>query len=86
MKLFLNGEEVLNQPYGAAKGLRMRQMLLPVRLRRGLNLFLASYLFRKPLVEIYRLVVVPLLVLFVTVILITYVPWLSTVLVGLFGG
>ena len=52
----------------------------------GLNLFLASYLFNKPLVQVYRNVVIPLLVLFATVMLITYVPWLSTGLVRAFGG
>lgn len=42
MRLFLNGHEVLNQPYGLSKGLWQRQMLLPVRLQAGRNLFLAK--------------------------------------------
>jgi len=42
MRLFLNGELVLDQPYGQAKGLYVRQMLLPVRLQAGRNLFLAK--------------------------------------------
>ena len=48
----------------------------------GLNLFLASYRFGKPLPEIYRNVLPFLLILFVGVLIITYVPWLSTVLLG----
>ncbi len=42
MQLLLNGEQVLDQPYGQAKGVQARQMLLPVRLRGGRNLFLAK--------------------------------------------
>jgi len=51
----------------------------------GLNLYLSSYLFNKPLVNIYRFVVPFLLLLLVTVIVITYVPWMSTALIGLVG-
>ena len=47
----------------------------------GLNLFLASYRFEEPLVKVYRNVVPFFLILLVTVLLITYVPWFSTVLV-----
>jgi len=42
MRLFVNGEQVLDQPYGLSKGIWQRQMLLPVRLRAGRNLFLAK--------------------------------------------
>lgn len=42
MRLFLNGEQVWDQPYGVAKGMWMRQMLLPVRLKAERNLFLAK--------------------------------------------
>jgi len=42
IRLFLNGAEVCNQPYGLPKGLWTRQMLLPVRLRAGRNLFMAK--------------------------------------------
>jgi tripartite ATP-independent transporter DctM subunit len=49
----------------------------------GLNLFLASYRFNQPLVTVYRNVLPFLLVLFVTVLIITYVPWFSTGLVTL---
>ncbi|MDR2094089.1 MAG: TRAP transporter large permease subunit [Treponema sp.] len=43
----------------------------------GLNLFLASYRFKKPFVEICRDVFPFLLIQFAVVILVTYVPWLS---------
>lgn len=52
----------------------------------GLDLFLASYRFGQPLATIYRNVVPFFLFLLVAVILITYVPWFSTGLLGLFGG
>lgn len=44
----------------------------------GLNLFLASYRFDQKLSQVYRNVVPFFLVLLITVILITYIPWLST--------
>ena len=47
----------------------------------GLNLFLASYRFNEPLGRVYRNVVPFFLVLLVTVLVLTYVPWFSTVLV-----
>jgi TRAP-type C4-dicarboxylate transport system permease large subunit len=43
----------------------------------GMNLFLASYRFEKPLVHIYRDVIPFLLVLLCVVLLITYVPALT---------
>ncbi|MQY76572.1 MAG: TRAP transporter large permease subunit [Spirochaeta sp.] len=49
----------------------------------GLNLFLASYRFEKPLSEIYRNVFPFFLILLATVLLITYVPWLSTGLLNI---
>lgn len=49
----------------------------------GMNLFLSSYRFGKPMSEVTRSVLPMLLVLFVGVLLITYVPWLSTWLPGL---
>ncbi len=48
----------------------------------GLNLFLASYRFKKPLTEIYRSVVPVFLILLVSVILITYIPALSLFFIG----
>jgi tripartite ATP-independent transporter DctM subunit len=50
----------------------------------GLNLFLASYRFNQPLIRISRNVVPFFLVLLVTVLLITYVPWFSLGLLRLF--
>ena len=52
----------------------------------GLNLFIASYRFEQPLGQVYRGIVPFLLVGLVAVLVITYVPWLSTGLVRLFGG
>lgn len=51
----------------------------------GLNLLLASYRFNKPMVEIMRAVLPMLIVLFLGVLLITYVPALTTWLPGLFA-
>ena len=43
----------------------------------GLNLFLASYRFERPLLKIYRAAVPALIILGFGVLLITYVPWLT---------
>jgi len=48
----------------------------------GLNLFLASYRFEKPIVRIYRDVLPFQLVMLVAVLIITYVPWMTTALLG----
>ena len=50
----------------------------------GLNLFLSAYRFDKPLTEVYRAVVPIFLVIAVGVLLITYVPWFTTVLPDFF--
>ena len=50
----------------------------------GLNLFLASYRFKKPFVQICRNVLPFLLIQFAVVLLVTYVPFLSTWLIGVF--
>jgi tripartite ATP-independent transporter DctM subunit len=50
----------------------------------GMNLFLASYRFKKPFMEICRFVLPFLLVQFVVVLLVTYVPDLSSFLPRLF--
>jgi C4-dicarboxylate transporter DctM subunit len=50
----------------------------------GMNLFLSAYRFEKPLPEVMRAVVPMFLVLLVGVLLITYVPMLTTTLPGLF--
>ena len=49
----------------------------------GLNLFFAAYRFGRPVMELFRAVLPLFLALGAGVLLITYVPWLSTVLVGL---
>jgi tripartite ATP-independent transporter DctM subunit len=46
----------------------------------GLNLFLASYRFQRPLVSVARAVMPMLVIQGVAVLLITYVPWLTTAL------
>jgi tripartite ATP-independent transporter DctM subunit len=51
----------------------------------GLNLFLASFRFNEPLTKIYRNVIPFLIALSVAVLLITYIPWLTTGLLGVFG-
>jgi tripartite ATP-independent transporter DctM subunit len=50
----------------------------------GLNLFLASYRFKRPFVEICRHVFPFLVIQFIVVLLVTYVPWLSTFLTRFF--
>jgi tripartite ATP-independent transporter DctM subunit len=52
----------------------------------GMNLFLSSYRFGKPLPEVYRSVIPMFMVLLVGVILITYLPILTMWLPGLLGG
>ena len=47
----------------------------------GMNLFIASYRFDKPIVTLYRSTLPFLLILFACVLLITYWPWLSLALV-----
>lgn len=44
----------------------------------GLNLFLASYRFDRPLLKVWRSVLLPLMLLAIAVVLITYVPFLTT--------
>jgi len=51
----------------------------------GLNLFLASYRFGRPIFQLYRATLPFLGLLIVTLVLITYFPWLSLVLIDLFG-
>jgi tripartite ATP-independent transporter DctM subunit len=50
----------------------------------GMNLFLSSYRFEKPLPEVYRSVIPVFLVLLIGVMIITYVPPLTLWLPGLF--
>ena len=51
----------------------------------GLNLFLASYRFEKPVTELYRATLPFLGILLITLVIITYIPWLSSVLIQLIG-
>ncbi|MDR1858027.1 MAG: TRAP transporter large permease subunit [Treponema sp.] len=51
----------------------------------GMNLFLASYRFEKPFAEICRCVLPYILIQFAVVLLVTYIPWLSTWLPGFFN-
>jgi tripartite ATP-independent transporter DctM subunit len=51
----------------------------------GLNLFMASYRFEVPVRKIYRYVIPFLVMMIVTVLLVTYIPWLTTGLLGLPG-
>ncbi|MFW2367415.1 MAG: TRAP transporter large permease [Desulforhopalus sp.] len=51
----------------------------------GLNLFLASYRFDKPVSELYRSTLPFLGLLLITLLIITYIPWLSNVLIQLVG-
>ncbi len=45
----------------------------------GVNLFLASYTFNQPLAKVYKNVVPFYIVLVVAILVITYVPWITTV-------
>src|SRR6187551_1469419 len=49
----------------------------------GLNLFLSSYRFKRPLLEVCRASSPLLLILAIGVLLITYLPWLTTALLPL---
>jgi TRAP-type C4-dicarboxylate transport system permease large subunit len=51
----------------------------------GLNLFLASYRFERPITELYRATLPFLGLLLITLLIITYFPWLSTVLIDFVG-
>jgi tripartite ATP-independent transporter DctM subunit len=50
----------------------------------GINLFLSAFRFNEPLVKIYKHVIPFLLTLLISVLLITYIPWMSTVLLTVF--
>ena len=51
----------------------------------GLNLFLSSYRFKRPVMEVARASLPMLLIMAFGVLLITYVPWLTLGLLGLMG-
>jgi tripartite ATP-independent transporter DctM subunit len=48
----------------------------------GMNLFIAGYRFKKPIIEIYKATIPFMLVLLLAVLIITYWPWLSLVLIN----
>lgn len=48
----------------------------------GMNLFIAGYRFNKPIMEIYKATIPFMLVLLAAVLIITYWPWLSLVLIS----
>ena len=49
----------------------------------GLNLFLASYRFKRPIIQLYKASLPFLALLLTTLVIITYIPWLSLALVSL---
>ena len=51
----------------------------------GLNIFLASYRFKRPVLEVCRAALPMMAILGVGVLVITYVPWLTTGLLTLLG-
>lgn len=48
----------------------------------GMNLFIASFRFQRPVTELYRATIPFFFILLATVLLITYVPWLSLVFIN----
>ena len=48
----------------------------------GMNLFIASYRFKKPVLQLYRATVPFFVILLITVLVITYWPTLSLALTG----
>jgi C4-dicarboxylate transporter DctM subunit len=48
----------------------------------GMNLFIASYRFNKPIIEIYKATIPFMLVLLLAVLIITYIPWLSLMFIS----
>lgn len=48
----------------------------------GMNLFIASYRFEKPVMTLYRATIPFFLILLVAVLIITYWPWLSLAMIG----
>lgn len=51
----------------------------------GMNLFISCFRFNKPIMTLYRAAVPFLLILLAGLMLITYIPWLSLVLIDVFG-
>jgi C4-dicarboxylate transporter DctM subunit len=51
----------------------------------GMNLFLSSYRFKKPLLEVAAASLPMIAILGFGVLLITYMPWMTTALLSVFG-
>ena len=51
----------------------------------GINIFLASYRFKRPVLEVCRAALPMMAILGIGVLIITYVPWLTTGLLALLG-
>ena len=51
----------------------------------GPNIFLASYRFKRPVLKVCRAALPMMAILGIGVLVITYVPWLTTGLLGLLG-
>lgn len=51
----------------------------------GLNLFISSFRFKRNIFELYRVAIPFLILLIISLLVITYVPWLSTGLLEIFG-
>ncbi|HBF13064.1 MAG TPA: C4-dicarboxylate ABC transporter [Deltaproteobacteria bacterium] len=51
----------------------------------GLNLFISSFRFKRSIIELYRIAIPYLVIMFLCLLVITYVPWLSTWLVSVLG-
>jgi TRAP-type C4-dicarboxylate transport system permease large subunit len=51
----------------------------------GLNLYMSSYRFKKPVSEVFLSVIPIVLVMHLVTLLITYVPWLTTALPNWLG-
>jgi len=47
----------------------------------GMNLFIASFRFKRPVIDLYKATIPFFFILLVTVLMITYIPWLSLVFV-----
>jgi tripartite ATP-independent transporter DctM subunit len=51
----------------------------------GLNLFISSFRFKRPVIDLYRISFPFLMLLILALVIITYVPWISTGLLGALG-
>jgi len=51
----------------------------------GLNLFISSFRFKRNIFDLYRVAIPFLILLLIALMFITYIPWLSTGLLDMFG-